>query len=152
MFKKFLIGASAFATFIIIGIVGIGIYKDHESAQFSETAVPYIKSVIPEISKWDKDIFFSYLSAEAKKNINKEDMANVFKIFSRMGSLISYEEPEFTNSHSYDAASGKPKTIITYNVDAKYENGEALLKFTLIRGNETLALHNFNLQSRALLN
>ena len=151
MLKKFLIGAGAFASLITIGYVGIGAYKNHEAAQYNDTAIPYIKSAIPEISKWDKDIFYNYLSSEAKENIDKDDMANIFIVFSKMGSLISYEDPEFSKSDSYAPASGETKTIVTYNVDAKYENGDATLTFTLVGVNEKVELHHFNLRSIALL-
>ena len=151
MLKKFLIGIGAFASLIIIGIIGIGIYTGYKSAEYDETAVPYIKAAIPEISKWDKDIFYSYLSSEAKEEINEDDLAKIIRLFSKMGSLISFEEPEFTKSHSYVAVGGNPRTIIVYNVDAKYENGEALLKFTLVGENDVLKLHHFNLSSMALI-
>ena len=151
MLKKFLIGVGAFASLISVGYIGIGAYKNHEAAQYNDTAIPYINTAIPEISKWDKDIFYNYLSSEAKENIDKEDMANIFIVFSKMGSLISYEDPEFSKSNSYTSASGETKTIVTYNVDAKYENGDATLTFTLVSANENVELHHFNLRSMALL-
>lgn len=151
MFKKVLIGLGCIFTFIALIIIGVNVYTGYKAAEYDKTAIPYIEASISEISKWDKDIFYKHLASEAKKDINQEKMEKIFQLFSKMGPLISYEEPEFTKVQSYVVKNGETRSIITYDVNAKYENGDALLTFTLIGKSETLELFYFNLESMTLL-
>ena len=139
-------------TCVIIILAGIKIHTGRQAAQYDNKAIPYIKAAIPEISKWDKDIFNSYLSSEAKRKIDPDNLLKIVEVFKKMGALVSFEEPEFESTQPYGLVKGEEKTLIVYNVDAKYENGDALLTFTLVDGKDRLELHYFNMQSEALAN
>ena len=151
MIKKLLVLFGGVLTCVIIILIGLNVYTGRQAALYDDKAVPYIKAAIPEISKWDKDIFYSYLSSEAKKKIDQDNLVKIFEVFKKMGPLVSHEEPEFERSQPFGSVKGEEKTLVVYNVDATYENGDALLTFTLVDGNDTLKLQYFNLQSEALV-
>jgi hypothetical protein len=152
--KKILIGLGCIFTFIATVVIGINVYSGYKTAQYNKTAIPYIDAAITEISKWDEDVFYNHLASEAKKDVKQEDVTKTMRLFSKMGALVSHEEPEFAQIWSYVAEDGKSRSVITYDVDAKYENGDALLTFTLMGKSENLELLEllfFNLQSNALV-
>ena len=151
MLKKVLIVLGCVFVIVVSLIVGVNVYTGYKSAKYDEIAVPYIEAAIPEISKWDKNIFNSYLSSEAKEEIDQDRLAKILKIFKQMGTLVSYEKPEFDRTHSYVAGNGESRTLDIYNVNAKYENGDGVLTFTLIEKKQALELLHFNLQSMALV-
>ena len=65
--KKVFVVAGVVLSVVLAVISGIKIYTHHQAARYEETAVPYVKMVVPEISKWDTDSIKNLMSPELMK-------------------------------------------------------------------------------------
>ncbi len=130
-------------------IIGFHLHERSKAAEYDDTAIPYLKRVVPEISRWDLETTRAFMAAEALKNIPDEQYAKIITLFSRMGVLQSFEEPEFEKTYTANLPNG-PETIISYEVEAKYANGDAHLDFKLIEDSGSYQIYLFNLSSKAL--
>jgi hypothetical protein len=150
MIKKILIVMGILLLLIILFIAGLVIWTWHKSSSYEETAVPYIKNAITVISMWDEDVMRNYMSPEMRKELIEPDITDLVRAFSKMGVLISIDDPQFkTITVSRSKEHGAMK-LVSYVVEAKYENGDATIDITLKDMGDTFNIHSFNLYSMAL--
>jgi len=96
----------------IIALFGaIATYTYLKSAEYKETAVPYIKEKIPELSLWNPEVAKKYLAPEALEITKDEDLAKLMRWFSKLGNLKSFDEPQFVNVSSSATLSKGQQTI-----------------------------------------
>ncbi len=147
--KIFFIMIGVWLVAMVCLILGFHLYDRSKGDDFEQTAIPYLKRVIPEISRWDLETTRMFMAAEALQGISDERFTQIITQFSRMGELQSFEEPEFEKVRTDESPSG-PKTVVSYKVIAKYANGDAHLNFILLENNKTYEIYLFNLSSKAL--
>jgi len=143
-----------FITVAVLIVVGIFIgatvlssaFKGYRMAQYEKTAVPYIKMVVPQMSKWDVDLYRSYLWEKARRPEYDESFRKTVSRYSKIGALRGMEEPEFLSYDGGSAARGSLK-IITYSVKANYEKGDALITIKLLDMDSGFRVFHFNLES-----
>jgi hypothetical protein len=150
MFKKILKGLGIAFLLLVILFVGIGVWTGYKSAAYKETAVPYIKIVVPEISKWDHALMKSYMSPETFEGVTDANFEKVVSYLGKMGALISMEEPVFQTVSSSATVQNGAATIVNYSVLAKYENGDANISISLKEVEDSFEVYKFNLNSMAL--
>lgn len=148
--KKLIIILSAVLSVIIIAFATINIYTWHQSSKYEETAVPYVKMVVPEISKWNPEKIIEYMPAESLKTTPKEDIVKIVKYLSKLGALIKMEEPNYSKVFSGPTVEGVQNTIVTYTVDAEYERGDAVVTINLLDKGDSFRVYNFHFNSMAL--
>lgn len=129
---------------------GIKIYTHYKSSQYAETAVPYVKMVVPEISKWDPAIIKKYMSNDSLSDIPQEKMDKVLAYLSKLGGLKKMDEPEFSGEDSNVMISDRQQTIVTYKIKVEYENGSAVFTIALLNQGQDFQVQNFNINSKAL--
>ncbi len=145
MKKKLAIMLLSLATIAATIFGGFHYYSGQKEAQYEQTAVPFIKKVIPEISKWDPKITRSYMSAKAREK-NSEDVFNrTLLALSNLGTLQGMAAPQFEEIYSSNT-----QTILSYTVDTRYSNGDAIFTLSLLDQNGVLEVESFNIQSEAL--
>jgi hypothetical protein len=88
---------------------------------------------------------------EVSADISEDKFAQTMVWFSKLGALQSMEEPEFQEVDTGGKTVIGMQTIVEYEVDAKYENGDALLNIKLLDRNGSFELYSFNLSSEVLL-
>jgi hypothetical protein len=88
---------------------------------------------------------------EVSAAISDDKFAQTMTMFSKLGALQSMEEPEFQEVDTGGKTVIGMQTIVEYEVDAKYENGDALLNIKLLDRNGSFELYQFNLSSEVLL-
>jgi len=149
MFYKILKWISIVALLLVIFIVGATTWVGYKSEAYESTAVPYIKKVIPEISKWNPELIKSYMVSETLNDVNAEDFRKMVSIFSKIGKLISIEKPQFKNTSSVNSSQHSAMTLVTYTILGKYENGDATITMTLRDEGESFKIYRFNIDSMA---
>jgi hypothetical protein len=122
--------------------------KSHE---YSKTAVPYIKKVIPEISTWDPVVSKKYMAADVLASLKDEDLNKLMHWLSKLGSLKSIEEPSFVNVSTSATVKNGKQTIATYTILAHYEHGDANITMRLLEFNNGFKVYQFNVNSNALI-
>jgi len=151
MIKRILKWIGIFLAGLIILILLAGIFAGYKSAQYEETAVPYLKEVVPIISQWDAESSRVYFSPAALKEVSEEDYQKLFSFLSRMGGLLALGDPVFHNVSSGATLREGANTIVTYTITAEYEYGDALITIRLVEKGDSFEIYHFNLNSTALL-
>lgn len=139
------------AVLIVIGIfigatVLTGAFKGYRIAKYQKTAIPYIKTVVPQMSKWDLELYKSFLWEKARRPEYDESFKKTVSRYSKIGALRNIEEPQFVSYDGGSVARGSLK-IVTYSVKAHYENGEALITIKLLDTDSGFQVFHFNLES-----
>lgn len=140
----------AFLSLIAVFIV-IAAWAGFKSASYNETAVPYMKQVIPAISTWQVDAMKLHLTPSVLESIDEKDLTTIVNGLAKMGQLIELGEFEFSKVTSQALTGGNSGTFVTYTVPAKYENGDATITVTLKESGDSFTVYHFNLNSLALL-
>ena len=139
--------------FVTIATVIIGsiVYDRYQATEFTDTAVPYVKQIVPIVSKWDPVAIRELMVPEVSAAISEDKFAQTMVWFSKLGALQSIEEPDFQGVDTGGKTVIGMQTIIEYEVDTKYENGDALLNIKLLERDGSFELYSFNLSSEVLL-
>jgi hypothetical protein len=149
--KKFFFLLGTWFVVIIAVIGGSFLYDRYKTSEFDDRAVPYIKEVIPEISQWNPTKTKALMASEVAADISDEKFAQAMDLFSRLGQLQSVEEPKFIDVHSGKQGDIGEQTIIEYQTDVQYANGEATINLKLLLRDGLFEIYNFNFSSEALL-
>lgn len=137
---------------IVLAIGGMGLFAWYKTSQYDDTAVPYVKTTMPELSKWNPEITKKYMAPEVMEQTTDKHFTKVNKYLSKLGPLVSFEEPSFTNIHTGATFENGKQTIVTYTIDAKYENGDAVISISLLDLGNSFQVWKFNVNSSALMN
>ena len=137
---------------LIVLLVCAGGWTGYKSSGYEKTAIPFMEKAIPEISKWDSDIMKSYMAPETMSEVSDAEFSKMVKILSKMGALISIDEPMFQSVSSSTTSKYGAMTAVTYKVKAIYENGDATLNIVLKESGDSFKFFRFNVDSLALFN
>lgn len=151
MFKKILKWLGIILLGIILLFILVAAYTGYKQSEYKETAVPYIKEVIPAISEWDTEKAKPFFVPSTFDNVSQEEFEKLFRWFSKLGRLQSIEKPEFNQIHSGATVREGANTIVTYTVLAHYENGDAQITIRLLDLGDTFEIYHFNVNSTALI-
>lgn len=136
---------------IILGIAGMGSYAWYKSSQYEETAVPFIKTTVPILSNWDTEVIKSYMVPEVLAKSTDEDFAKIIKYLSKLGRLKKMEEPSFARIHTGATINNGKSTYVTYNINAEYEKGDAVINIVLLDLGDHFQIYRFHINSMALV-
>lgn len=145
MKRKLAILFISLATIAATIIGGFHYYSAQKEAQYKQTAVPYVKRVIPELSKWDPEITRKYLSAQAKEKYSDDVFNRTIEALSAIGTLQEMGEPQFEEIYSSNR-----ETVISYTVKTKYSKGDAIFTLSLLDSDGNIEVDTFYVQSQAL--
>ncbi|QQX78962.1 hypothetical protein JK628_15515 [Shewanella sp. KX20019] len=147
MFKWLGIIFLGFISLIII----VAVYSGYKQSEYNETAVPYIKKVIPIISEWDIEKAKPLFVSATFENTSDEDFEKLFRWLSKLGTLKNIEDPTFTQVHSGATIQDGTSTIVTYTVIGHYENGDATITIRLLDSEDSFEIYHFKINSLALI-
>jgi hypothetical protein len=149
--KKFFILMAIWFVTIMAVFAGSVLYDQYQSSEYDAIAGPYIRGIIPEISKWNPAITKALMAPEVSATIPDENFDQAMAWFSRLGALQSMEAPEFDQVQQNLNTDIGIQTIVVYNIDAKYENGDAVINLKLLDKGESLEIYRFDFSSETLL-
>ena len=151
MVKKILKWIGIFLFGFIVLFALLAAYMAYKQSEYNETALPYIKKVIPIISEWNPEKSRPLFVASTFDNVSDEDYSKLFNWFSKLGVLNSMDEPEFLKVTSGATVLEGASTIVSYGVLAHYENGDAQITISLLDLGSSFEIYHFNLKSKALI-
>ena len=149
--KKFYFMLATWLVVVIAVIGGSLLYDQYKTSEYDDRAEPYINRVIPELSKWEPATTKALMAEEVAATISEEKFAQAMNLFSRLGSLQSINEPKFIEVHTGKQGDIGTQTIIEYDIDAEYSNGDATINLKLLFRDGLFEIYNFNFSSEALL-
>ena len=150
MLKKIFIGLGVIFSIILIAIF-IMFLSTKSISEYNKTAIPYIKKVIPEISKWDANITKKYMAPKVIKNIKDKDLNRIMSYLSKLGKLKKIDEPKPLGVFTNTKMDGSKRTFIRYLTNAKYEHGDVNITIILLDTNPSFKIYRFDFHSMALL-
>jgi len=149
--KKFFFMLAIWLVAILTIIVGSGIHDKYLSSDYDDAARPYIEKAVTQISTWDPDSTRALMVPEIAANIPEEKFTRGMAWFSRLGALKSMDEPEFEKAYVDQKTELGNQTIIEYNTDAKYANGDATINIKLLDRDGHYEIYSFNFSSETLI-
>lgn len=150
--KKFLPLIAFWVVTMVAVVTGTYLYKRNQSADYDTTAVPYIMKVVPEISMWDPEKTRRIMAPEVAADIPVDKFERAMTFFSKLGALKSMDEPVFEKAYvDQETPEVGKQTIVEYNVETAYENGDATVNLQLLRRNNTFEIYRFNFGSQLLM-
>lgn len=135
---------------LVIGISSFFIFNHMQAAAYEETAVPYIKQVLPRISTWDVERVSDYMASEVIDRIPHDQLVSLMEGLSRLGSLESIDNVKFKNKASGQLATTGEQPVVTYDIDATYSSGPVGVTISLLDQGGTFVVYHFNFYSRVL--
>ncbi|MDF0534149.1 hypothetical protein PY479_07660 [Shewanella sp. A32] len=151
MFKKILKWFGVILLGIILLFILVAVYTGYKQSGYKETAVPYIKEVIPAISEWDTEKAKQFFVPSTFDNVSQDDFEKLFRFFSKLGSLKSMDEPVFNQVQAGATIQEGANTIVTYTVLAHYENGDAQITIRLLDLGGSFEVYYFNVNSTVFI-
>ncbi len=136
---------------IIAVFAGSMLYDQYKASKYDVIAEPYIKRIIPELSRWDPVITKALMAPKVSATIPDENFTQAMTLFSRLGILQSTEDPKFDKVQEMRNTDIGTLTIVEYNIDAKYENGDAVINLQLLESGDSYQIYRFNFSSEILL-
>ena len=149
--KKYFVLIALWVVSIAAAVGGLEIYRSYQGSEFDKTAIPYIRQVIPEISKWDPETARALMNPDISATIPDEKFSRAMRFFSKLGALQSIDEPEFEEAHVDQETDIGKQTIVEYKVGAQYENDEAMIFLQLVEKGDSFEIYRFNFSSELLL-
>lgn len=148
--KKFFMLMIIWFVTIMAVFAGSALYDRYQASEYEAMAGPYIREIIPEISKWDPATTRALMAPEVSATIPEEDFTQALALFSRLGALQSMADPKFDQVHQDLQTDIGKQTIVVYDIDAKYENGDAVINLKLIDKGDSLEIYRFGFSSEIL--
>ncbi len=90
------------------------------------------------------------MAPEISSTIPDEHFAQAMTLFSRLGTLQSMDKEKFKELHENQKTKIGTQTIVEYNIDAKYQNGDAIINLRLLLRDDTFEIYRFNFSSEIL--
>ncbi len=149
--KKFFMLMVIWFVTIMAVFAGSVLYDQYQSSEYDAIAGPYIRTIIPEISKWDPATTKALMAPEVAATITEENFIQAMAWFSRLGALQSMQEPKFDQIHQDQQTEIGIQTIVVYDIDAKYENGDAVINLKLLDKGDSLEIYRFDFRSEILI-
>lgn len=141
-------GCFAIVVAVVATIVGFVYFKKR---QYDPQVRDFLAEAMPVLGRWDQEAFRYYWAQEALDSMSREDETRLFMAFRALGGLESYGEPRFVQIGKHVGVP-YPATI-AYNVEAKFDAGDALISFVFVRDPEEkrLRVWYLNINSKAFL-
>lgn len=134
---------------IILFFVLMGLWTWKEQSDYESTAVPYLESVIPEITTWDPDIAWKHFDQDVRETISEEDSAKILKYLSKLGSLESLDRPQFREVTSSATLGEGARKRVLYQIPAVFQKGDATIYVTLTDRDGEFSIYHFKVDSMA---
>lgn len=143
--RKILYGLGLVSLLLVTVLVGgiafiayNGNKLDTESKRFVDAAIPAISA------NWSMKALVERASPEFIQSVSADQLKAGFDQFSNLGRLIQYEGSQGQSNMSYIAGKGSSISA-SYAAKARFENGEAAFRITLVKRGEVWLIQSLNI-------
>lgn len=136
-----------FIALMVAGLVLYASWFDIKADRYDETAVPYLRTAIPELTSWRYERLEPLLSAEARLDFGNEDVRAAYHGFKRLGELVSMEKPQYLANTSGTSMVHGEIEIVDYQVEIQFASGPATIKLKLVVDDNSYYIHHFGIHS-----
>jgi hypothetical protein len=147
--KKILQAIIIIFLLIVALIISLVTYSYFKAEQYNNSAVPYIKQKIPELSSWNPEVMKKYIAPDTSQKNTDEYLTIITLRLAELGQLKNFDEPQFVNIESIETLLDGKQTIATYNILTRYENGDTNITIRLLEGDDGFKIYTFYVGSIA---
>lgn len=117
---------------IASGVVVLLIARSNKQRHEQEI-IEYIDSTLPQLSTWKARAFRQHFNPATWKGINRQARQQTLRRYARLGSLLSYDRPQFSNRLKRTGSTGSSPAVLlrSYIIRSHYKNDDALIHLTL---------------------
>ncbi len=145
--KKFIV----YILFVLTcGLAVFFTYRHMQASHYQATAIPYIKTVLPQISTWDPARVKEFMAPEVLERVSDEDLAALMTSLSQIGKLETIDDISFENKSSGEHITRGQQPLVTYELETHYSSGEVKVTISLLDKGDSFDVYHFNFQSQAL--
>ncbi|MGX9416275.1 hypothetical protein ACWU4D_02875 [Vibrio sp. WJH972] len=150
MKKFFIIAGIVFTILLAVATVAVGLLV-HKGSALDEESQKYVNTVTPEVlSSLDKETLFLFADRELINSATSDEFDKLFRKFRELGTLRSFNpsigEANINFNDSNMTITG------SYVMKAEFENGEAMIKVTVIKRGDEWKVIGFYIDSPIYLN
>jgi hypothetical protein len=147
MFKKLVKIIGSFLLVLIILFICVGIWFAVNASKYTEVALPYLEKNMPAVVSWDFEQFRPLLTPEALKEFEAERGQKIYKMFSKLGNLQSFEEPQFLGAKAGATVTEGSYDIVNFSMLGHFEAGDAQFTITLATEGDSYLIHYIKINS-----
>ena len=136
-----------FVALMIAGLVLYAKWFDIRADRYDESAVPYLRGVVPTLVDWQIEPLLPLLSPDARRDFENEGLRNAYLDFRRLGKMQSMQKFQFLTSNSAASKSLGEVEFVDYEVTAQFDTGPARIKLKLLLHGQDYYLHHFGFYS-----
>ncbi len=151
MFKKLLKIIGSFFLVLIVIFIAVGIWFAINSSKYTEIAQPYLQENMPVAVSWDFEQFKPLLTPEALKEFQTDRGQKIYKVFSKLGTLKSFDDPQFISANAGVSVGAGAYDVVTFSMQGHFQAGDALVTITLAETNNSYLIHHISINSDVFL-
>ena len=151
MFKKFLKIIGSFFLVVVVLLICVAIWFSFNASKYEEVAKPYLETNMPIVASWDFEKLKPLLTPESLESFETERGQKIFKMFSKLGGLKSFEEPQFLGAKTGVSVGNGAYDVVNFSMHGHFDAGDALFTITLAKDNESYLIHYININSDAFI-
>ena len=143
----------AFAVVFFLSFIILIIFSAKTDENLNKESKQYVDNVIPKIIKnFDENVFLEYAAPELVKNIPKEKIEKIFKMYKKLGTFEKYLGSKGKAKVSFAIMQLKKWTYAKYTCKAQFTTGEAIIKVTIIKENNQWYIYHLKINSKIFNN
>jgi len=136
-----------FIVLLLSGLVMYALWYGIRADRYEETAVPYLESIMPELTSWQYDRLQPLLSPGARADFENEKLRAAYLAFSQLGQLQSMGKPQYLADRIETSREQGEIGVVDYRVPLQFASGPALLKIKLAADGKTYHVEHFGFHS-----
>ncbi|NVK30329.1 MAG: hypothetical protein HWE20_04965 [Gammaproteobacteria bacterium] len=147
MFERVLLFGAKVVLGVIAVIVLVMLSTVYVESRYKKVALPYVKKVVPLISRWDPDLTMSFFSEELLDQIDKDEFLEMNDTVSQLGDLEGFDPPVFSSLGTSITLEDGLERAVKYQVKAKYSNAYAVITIELKELKDEFKISGINFNS-----
>jgi hypothetical protein len=124
----FLVAMLIIASGIVVLLITRSNKQHHE-----QEIIEYIGSTLPQLSTWKARAFRQHFNPAIWKGIDRQARQQTLRRYARLGPLLSYDRPQFSNRLKQAGATEISRAVLlrSYIIRSHYKYDDALIHLTL---------------------
>ncbi len=138
-----------FTIIFSLSLIAIILLMSKSDDKLNKESKAYVDNVLPVILKnLDEKTFLKFAAPELIKAVPEEKFKEIFKIYKKLGKFEKYIGSKGKAKKSF-TLKGKKWIYANYIALAKFSNGDAKIKLTIIKEKNNWFIYYFKISSKA---
>lgn len=129
--------------FLLLIALAIGYFN---SASFKQKDFKeQIPQLLNQITSWELNAYKSAMTDDAIRSHSDDEWQQMLtKLSHNLGSLVSYQPPEFQKLQNFHALAGNSRSVAIFDIDAQFETQTTRIRLTMIGQNDEIRIQGLS--------